>query len=82
MSSKKRKSPKWRSIKVHADVYERLRAQQASIIRDGRDAWGFVAASAVSATASVTTLSAVIENALAAVARMKAAKIGGTDGQA
>jgi hypothetical protein len=32
---KKRKLPEWRSIKVHSDVYDKLRAQQRDIQQGG-----------------------------------------------
>ena len=74
---KKRKPPEWRSIKVRSDVYERLRAQQARISRDGLDSWGFpcwkkgeASANAAAVSAAGNTLSAVIDNALAVTQRM------------
>jgi hypothetical protein len=59
MSSKKRKSPKWRSIKIHADVYERLRAKQKEVRAAGWRAMGFPSVD------GEATLNTIIDIALA-----------------
>ena len=57
--TKKRKSPEWRSIKVRADVYERLCAKQKEIRAAGWRAMGFPSVD------GEATLSTIIDIALA-----------------
>jgi len=57
--AKQRKATKWRSIKVRADVYERLRAKQREIRAAGWRAMGFPSVD------GEATLSTIIDIALA-----------------